>query len=57
MSFKMRETLNRSLLTEAKWTGKRLNYFKIFLGNFIKIKKILEIKLIIQVQLNTLFPY
>ena len=27
MSFKMRETLNRSLLTEAKWTGKRLNYF------------------------------
>ena len=52
----MRETLNRSLLTEAKWTGKRLNYFKIFfLENFIKIKKILEIKLIIQVQLNTLF--
>ena len=25
----MRETLNRSLLTEAKWTGKRLNIFLI----------------------------
>ena len=23
----MRETLNRSLLTEAKWTGKRLKIF------------------------------
>ena len=55
----MRETLNRSLLTEAKWTGKRLNYFKIFFGKISeklrKFLKILGIKFIIQVQLNTLF--
>ena len=30
-------------------------FLDFFLENFIKIKKILEIKLIIQVQLNTLF--